>query len=32
MKTLDEHNRDRKEEIKKLGLEPIKAKCRSSLP
>jgi len=24
MKTLDEHNRERKEEIKKLGLEPIK--------
>jgi len=24
MKTLDEHNRERKEEIKELGLEPIK--------
>lgn len=38
MKTLDKHNRERKEEIEKLGLEPIKKnavalcpKCRAEM-
>ena len=38
MKTLDQHNRERKDEIKKLGLEPIKKnpevlcpKCRGEM-
>lgn len=38
MKTLDQHNRERKEKIKKLGLEPVKEnpgvlcpKCRAEM-